>query len=164
MIEKSRVDEFVDISRKILRERYGDDPQQSDSYCRLINERRFDALKEFLDNLDSAKIVIGGQHDRKDLYMAPTMVSPIASNESGLMEQEIFGPILPIVPVEDVDEAIRIVNSKATPLALYIFTEDRKTVDKSEYIDPEWKEIMQFMLNIFLHSPGQYSIWRCSRQ
>jgi acyl-CoA reductase-like NAD-dependent aldehyde dehydrogenase len=133
LIHKSRVAEFVDVSRKILYERYGEDPQKSDSYCRIISEHRFHALKRFLDNIDPAKIVIGGQSDKNDLYVAPTVVSPIASNESGLMEEEIFGPILPIVPVEDLDEAIRIVNSKNTPLSLYIFTDDKKTLEKSKY-------------------------------
>lgn len=128
------MDEFITASKKILEKRFGSDPQVSDSYCRIISERRFDAVKSFLDNLDKSKIVVGGQTDKKDLYIAPTIVYPIASDESGIMEEEIFGPILPIVPVEDIHESIRIVNSKNTPLALYIFTESKDTYEMSTCI------------------------------
>ncbi|GAA5803071.1 hypothetical protein HPULCUR_008546 [Helicostylum pulchrum] len=130
LIPKSQVDTFIKASKKILEERYGRNPQESDSYCRIISERRFDAVKSFIDNLDSSKIITGGQTDKKDLYIAPTIVYPIASNEAGLMNEEIFGPILPIIPIEDIDEAIRIVNSKNTPLALYIYTEEKATYEK----------------------------------
>lgn len=100
----------------------------------MINMRRFNALKKFLDETDPKKIVIGGQTDREDLYIAPTVISPVAPSGHPLMEQEIFGPILPIVPVDDLDESIRIVNSKDTPLALYIFTDDKATREKSKFI------------------------------
>lgn len=130
LIPKSQVDTFINASKKILEERFGRNPQESDSYCRIVSERRFDAVKSFIDNLDSSKIVIGGETDKKDLYIAPTIVYPIASNEDGLMDEEIFGPVLPIVPIEDIDEAIRIVNSKSTPLALYIYTEEKATYEK----------------------------------
>ncbi|KAG2237428.1 hypothetical protein INT48_009557 [Thamnidium elegans] len=127
---QSQVGTFIKASKKILEERYGRNPQESDSYCRIISERRYDAVKSFIDNLDSSKIIVGGQTDKKDLYIAPTIVYPIASNESGLMDEEIFGPVLPIIPIDDIDEAICIVNSKNTPLALYIFTEEKATYKK----------------------------------
>lgn len=123
--------EFIEACRTTVHKRFGDDPQTSDSYCRMINERRFDALQKFLDEVDPKQIVVGGKTDRKDLYIAPTVVGPVASSGHPLMEQEIFGPILPIVPVKDMDEAIHIVNSKDTPLALYIFTDDKATRNKS---------------------------------
>lgn len=123
----------MDACRSTIHTRFGNDPQTSDSYCRMINERRFDALQKFLDDIDPKQIVVGGKTDRKDLYIAPTVVGPVASSGHPLMEQEIFGPILPIVPVEDMNEAIHIVNSKDTPLALYIFTDDKATRNKSKY-------------------------------
>jgi acyl-CoA reductase-like NAD-dependent aldehyde dehydrogenase len=112
LIPKSKVDEFVDCCRKVIYTRFGTDPQKSDSYCRIVSERRFDTLQRYLDETDPKKIVVGGQTDKKDLYVAPTLVCPLEPSGTPLMEEEIFGPILPIVPVEDVDEAIRIVNSK----------------------------------------------------
>ncbi|KAI7906293.1 Aldehyde/histidinol dehydrogenase [Cokeromyces recurvatus] len=131
LIPKNNVNEFVDICRKVIYERFEEDPQKSDSLCRMVNERRFDALKSLIDSVnDPKKIVIGGQTDKSDLYIAPTVISPVEPAGNPLMDQEIFGPILPIVPVEDIDEAIRIVNSKDTPLALYIFTDDKVTREK----------------------------------
>jgi acyl-CoA reductase-like NAD-dependent aldehyde dehydrogenase len=112
LIPNSKVDEFVDCCRNILYTRFGTDPKKSDSFCRIISERRFDALKRYLDELDPKTIVVGGQTDKKDLYIAPTIVCPLEPKGTLLMEEEIFGPILPIVPVQDVDEAIHIVNSK----------------------------------------------------
>lgn len=162
MISKNQIDEFIDACRKIIYQRFGDDPQKSDSYCRMINQRRFDALKKFLDEIDPKTIVIGGKTDREDLYVAPTVVGPVAPSGHPLMEQEIFGPILPIVPVEDIDEAIRIVNSKDTPLALYIFTDDKTTREKSKYLII--RNLLSIMLIIYTHSSGQHPIWRCSCQ
>ncbi|CAO3645920.1 unnamed protein product [Mucor fragilis] len=130
LISKHQMSEFMDACRSTIHTRFGNDPQTSDSYCRMINERRFDALQKFLDDIDPKQIVVGGKTDRKDLYIAPTVVGPVASSGHPLMEQEIFGPILPIVPVEDMNEAIHIVNSKDTPLALYIFTDDKATRNK----------------------------------
>lgn len=129
----------------MLIERYGQNPQGSDSYCRIISERRFDAVKSFLDNIDESRIIVGGQTDKKDLYVAPTIVYPVASEESGLMQEEIFGPILPIVPVEDMDEAIRIVNSRDTPLTIYIFTESKTFREKSRQ---KFKDAIDISTNI----------------
>lgn len=95
-----------------IRHTFGNDPQKSDSYCRIISERRFDALKGLLDSVDSSKIIAGGQADREDRYIAPTVIGPMEPRGNPLMDEEIFGPILPIVPVENLDEAIQIVNSK----------------------------------------------------
>ncbi|CEP19881.1 hypothetical protein [Parasitella parasitica] len=130
LIPKDKMDEFVSACRKIVKQRYGDNPQDSDSYCRIISQRRFDTLQAYLDGMDPKKIVVGGESDRNDLYIAPTVVGPVASSGHPLLDQEIFGPILPLVPVEDVEESVRIVNSKDTPLALYIFTDDKSTREK----------------------------------
>ncbi|EIE86121.1 hypothetical protein RO3G_10832 [Rhizopus delemar RA 99-880] len=115
LVLKADMDLFVDTCRQILYERYGDDPQQSDSYPRLISERRFEAIQRPLDQLDPKKVLMGGKSDRKDLYVAPTLVGPLEPNDALFMEQEIFGPVLPIVPVEDMDEAIEIINSNDDP-------------------------------------------------
>ncbi|CAO3675905.1 unnamed protein product [Rhizopus stolonifer] len=129
-IPKSNMDEFVDICRKLIYERYGSDPQKSDSYSRIVNEKRFDVLQHSLNSLDPQKILVGGKMDREDLYIAPTIVGPLEHNNPSLMQEEIFGPILPIIPVEDMDEAIKIADQKPTPLALYIFSDDTSIQEK----------------------------------
>ncbi|KAI8983679.1 Aldehyde/histidinol dehydrogenase [Pilobolus umbonatus] len=112
LITKDKYEAFIAACQEVLQERFGDNPQLSDSYGRLINERRLNAVKQLLDGVDPTKIITGGVIDKDDLYMSPTIVGPISPNEPGIMDEEIFGPVLPVVPVDDIDEAIRIVNSK----------------------------------------------------
>ncbi|KAI8371995.1 Aldehyde/histidinol dehydrogenase [Choanephora cucurbitarum] len=130
MIQQDQAEEFIKHCKSILLDWYGQDPQQSDSFCRIINQRRFTALKGLLDKTDPSQIVAGGQTDANDLYIAPTVVYPVSTQGHPLMEQEIFGPILPVMPVQDMDEAIRIVNQGEAPLALYVFTDDKATHEK----------------------------------
>jgi acyl-CoA reductase-like NAD-dependent aldehyde dehydrogenase len=86
-----------------------------------------------LDSVDQNTIVIGGETDRDDLYIAPTIVSPVDPNTNILMQSEIFGPILPVIPVENIDEAISIVNSRDHPLALYVFSSAKYNYTNSTY-------------------------------
>jgi aldehyde dehydrogenase (NAD+) len=99
-------------------ELYGPDPAASPAYGRIINERHFDRVVALLD---SGRIVIGGRHDRAERYIAPTVlagVDPLAP----VMLEEIFGPVLPILEVAGLDEAIAFINQRDKPLALYAFT------------------------------------------
>lgn len=82
---------LIDAFRKTVAEFFGEDPQASDSYGRIISASKFDRLKSMLNSVDSTKIVIGGQMDRADLYIAPTVVSPVDANDQVLMSEEIFG-------------------------------------------------------------------------
>lgn len=112
MCAKSKVDSLLEAFRKTIIEYYGENPQKSGSYGRIVSTRQFDRLKGLLDGCDPSQIVIGGETDREDLYIAPTIVSPVNPNTHILMEQEIFGPILPVIPVDNMDEAIAIVNAR----------------------------------------------------
>lgn len=109
---KSKVEPLLKAFNKVIVEYYGTNPQKSESYGRIVNTRQFDRLKKMIDAVDPSTVVIGGQTDRDDLFIAPTIVSPVDPNTNPLMQQEIFGPILPVVPVENVDEAINIINSR----------------------------------------------------
>ncbi|RIA97469.1 aldehyde dehydrogenase family 3 member B1-like protein [Glomus cerebriforme] len=111
---------------KVIKDSYGSDPQKSPDYGRIINQRHFDRLSGLLSRT-KGKIVIGGNSDRDDLYIEPTIVSDVPKVDS-LMEEEIFGPIFPIVVVENIDDAIRYINEKDTPLALYPFSKNDKTI------------------------------------
>ncbi|KAL0095335.1 Aldehyde/histidinol dehydrogenase [Phycomyces blakesleeanus] len=130
LITKDRVEPFIEAVRKTLIEYYGDEPQKSGSYGRIVSNRQFDRLKGLLDHFDQKSIVIGGQTDRDDLFIAPTIISPVSPNDAHIMQQEIFGPILPIIPVEDMDEAIEVVNTRDHPLAMYIFSSKASTYNK----------------------------------
>ncbi|GHF54436.1 aldehyde dehydrogenase family protein [Streptomyces griseosporeus] len=98
---------------------YGTDPQTSGAYGRIVNERHFDRLTALLG---SGRVVVGGTGDRADKYLAPTVLADV-DPASPVMREEIFGPILPIVTVAGLDEAIDFINDRDKPLALYVFSE-----------------------------------------
>lgn len=91
------MDELIGAFRRTLIEFFGETPQEDDSYGRIINASKFDRLKHMLDTVDSTNIVIGGQMDRADLFIAPTIVSPVDANDRVLMSEEIFGRCITIV-------------------------------------------------------------------
>ncbi|MBB5122032.1 aldehyde dehydrogenase [Streptomyces eurocidicus] len=97
---------------------YGATPETSDAYGRIVNERHFDRLTGLLG---SGRVVVGGGSDRATKYIAPTVLADVAP-ESPVMQEEIFGPILPLVTVAGLDEAIAFINDRDKPLALYAFT------------------------------------------
>ncbi|MFF7051271.1 aldehyde dehydrogenase family protein [Streptomyces griseorubiginosus] len=102
---------------------YGADPAASGEYGRIINERHFDRLTGLLD---SGRTVVGGESDRTAKYIAPTVLADV-DPEAAVMQEEIFGPILPIVTVDGLDAAIDFINDRDKPLALYVFTDSDTT-------------------------------------
>nr|XP_026689510.1 fatty aldehyde dehydrogenase-like isoform X2 [Ciona intestinalis] len=104
------------------------DPKHSPDYGRIINERQTLRLKKVIES-GAGKIVVGGEVDVKERYVAPTVVTDIPA-DSAYMQQEMFGPILLVVTVKDMDEAIAVVNSREKPLAMYIFAKNKKLVNK----------------------------------
>jgi aldehyde dehydrogenase (NAD+) len=121
VIETRWKEKFLAAARKYIARFYGDNPKQSPSYARIISERHFDRLAGMLD--DSGTIEIGGKTDRSDRYIEPTVVS-IDHYGAALMEEEIFGPILPILAFDSLTEAIETIRSFPDPLILYIFSHD----------------------------------------
>ena len=105
---------------------FGDDPQQSPDFARIVNHRQFDRLVTLLDQ---GKILIGGQSDRSDRFIAPTLIDQVSAN-SKVMSEEVFGPILPILEYDQISEAIAFVNSQPKPLALYLFSNDKRKQEK----------------------------------
>ncbi|MGW5877436.1 aldehyde dehydrogenase family protein [Nocardiopsis terrae] len=106
-----------------ITEMFGSDPAQSPDYGRIINERHFERLSALLE---SGEVVAGGRTNREDLYIAPTVLGDVEP-DTPVMAEEIFGPILPVVRVPDLDAAIRFVNERDKPLALYAFTGSEAT-------------------------------------
>ncbi|KAI8339904.1 Aldehyde/histidinol dehydrogenase [Chlamydoabsidia padenii] len=121
LVTKDQQEKLITAIRKTLLRFYTANPQKCDSYGRIVSTRQFDRLKDLLNHYDASQIAIGGKTDRDDLYIEPTVLKSISSNDEHVMQQEIFGPILPIVPVENMEEAIQIVNNRDHPLAMYIF-------------------------------------------
>lgn len=120
---KERLIEEMKIS---LKEFYGDDIKRNESLGRIINDRHFNRLKNILEK---DKIVYGGQYDENDKYIAPTIIE-VSSWDAACMDEEIFGPILPIMTYSNLDKAINDINKHPKPLALYLFTNDKDVENK----------------------------------
>ncbi len=116
---------FLEQIRAQLVEFYGADPAQSPDFARIINQRHHDRLTAMLEG---ATAVAGGQHDRESRYIAPTVLRDVTP-ECPVMQSEIFGPILPVLPVDSIDDAISFVNRGDKPLALYVFSNDTSVQD-----------------------------------
>ena len=100
---------------------YGPSPRQSKDYARIINENHFERLIKYLED---GTVLFGGEHDKKDLYISPTLLSNVEQS-SLVMQDEIFGPILPIIEFETMEDVIDRIRSKPKPLSLYLFTDDK---------------------------------------
>lgn len=111
---------------KQIRRQYSETPLQNPDYGKIINEKHFDRL---CDLISSGKVAYGGKSDPDTLRIEPTILDSV-SFEDPVMQQEIFGPVLPIITYDSMDEVIPKINSMAHPLALYIFTSRRKTARK----------------------------------
>ncbi|SPF07377.1 aldehyde dehydrogenase family protein [Streptomyces sp. MA5143a] len=101
-----------------VREMYGDDPTTSPHYGRIVSTRHFDRLVSFLKD---GRTVVGGDHDRDSRYIAPTVLAEVNPG-APVMNEEIFGPVLPLIAVPDLDTAISFITERDKPLALYAFT------------------------------------------
>jgi len=116
-------DQFILEVEKSLKRFYGINPKASKDYSRIINERAFIRLRDML-NKDRDKIIYGGDADVLDCYIEPTLLYS-EDFELHTMNEEIFGPILPIISYHDINQVIGQIKSMGKPLALYIFTEDK---------------------------------------
>jgi aldehyde dehydrogenase (NAD+) len=119
-------DALLERLKITLAEFYGSDPQKSPDYGRIVNARHHQRLMKLLG---SGRIVAGGQADESDRFLAPTVLADVKP-DSVVMEDEIFGPILPVLKVRDVDAAISFVNARPKPLALYVFAGDSDVQDQ----------------------------------
>jgi aldehyde dehydrogenase (NAD+) len=126
LVDRAIKDQFVAALLKAIQELYGDDPAKSPDYGRVINRFHLDRLMALLVD---QKILVGSQADQSDRYLAPTVVDEVEW-DNPLMVAEIFGPILPILTYDSLDEVIAEINDRPKPLALYIFATDRAVQNK----------------------------------
>ena len=123
---RSVKDQLVAEIKKQIRKQYGSEPLRNPDYGKIINEKHFNRI---LGLMELEKIVWGGRADRDSLRIEPTVMDHVRFSDP-VMQEEIFGPILPVLTFEHLDEAIQKVNSMAHPLALYMFTSDRRAAKK----------------------------------
>jgi aldehyde dehydrogenase (NAD+) len=117
---------LLDALKKQIRRFYGHNPFFSPDYARIINGTHFNRLSSYLTQ---GEIVAGGETKPEEKYIAPTIMDKISINDP-IMQEEIFGPILPVIPYHDFSEAISFVNERPKPLALYVFTRDKDKQDR----------------------------------
>jgi aldehyde dehydrogenase (NAD+) len=126
LAHKSIANELVEAIRTSITEFYGEDPHASKDYSRVISPKHFSRLTSLIS---CGKVAIGGQSEQAERYIAPTVLVDVDQN-SAVMQEEIFGPILPVLEVGSIDEAIGFVNSRPHPLALYVFAQNNSVNEK----------------------------------
>ena len=113
---------LLDSIKNCLKEFYGDDPEKSPDFGRIINQKQFNRLEKLLE---SGEIILGGKTNPETCYIAPTLIDKV-SLDAPIMQEEIFGPILPIIEYNNLEEAISLVNNQPKPLALYFFSKNQE--------------------------------------
>ena len=125
LVDEKVKQQFINQLQIAITEFYGNDPHQSDSYARIVSDRHFTRLTALLHD---GNAVVGGESVAEERYIAPTVLDDVPLS-SQVMNEEIFGPILPIISVGSTNEAIRYVASHDHPLALYVFAENKSVVN-----------------------------------
>ncbi|KAG7210274.1 hypothetical protein KM043_011820 [Ampulex compressa] len=118
--------QLVEHAKKVLKEWYGDNIKTNPDYSRVISDRHYQRLTNFLNG--NGKIAIGGDCDPAERFLSPTILVDVKPTDP-IMQEEIFGPILPIVNISNAYEAIRYINSHEIPLVLYVFSKDKGVQD-----------------------------------
>lgn len=132
-IKNSIKEEFIEILKDTINEFYGENPLENPEYPKIIDRKHFDKLVELIRDQE---IVFGGNYDSEKLKISPTIIDNV-NLENKLMEEEIFGPIFPILTFNELDGLIYILKRMVKPLALYYFTEDedryKKVIDSISF-------------------------------
>ena len=127
LVHRSTTTALVNKIGEYVNRFYGEDLRRSPAYPRIINDKAFSRLQDYI-NHDST-ILYGGEYDASDRFIAPTILRP-DSEQSPIMQEEIFGPVMPVIEYEDLDEAIKFINDRPHPLALYIFSDRKSEIEK----------------------------------
>ena len=117
---------FLAAAKQALRDFYGADPQHSPDYGRIINRRHFDRLTGYLGD---GEVASGGRQDASDCYLEPTILTGVPW-AAPVMQEEIFGPILPVFEFSELDDVLAKLRERPTPLALYLFSSDRAVQER----------------------------------
>lgn len=132
-VHESVKDQFVSELTACVEKQYGlgNNAKDNGDYCKVVNTSHYNRINRLLDDAKSqgGKLITGGQTDDAGRFIAPTLIEGMAS-DSAIMEEEIFGPLLPVITFSNIEEVIDVVNSKPKPLALYIYSTDKRNIDK----------------------------------
>lgn len=131
LVHESIADDYVRELKAAITRFYGESVQASESFARIINDRHFDRIKGLLDDAvkRGASVAHGGETDASERFIAPTILTGV-TEEMEVMQEEIFGPLWPVMTYRTLDEAIAIINRRPKALAFYIQSDNRKTIKK----------------------------------
>jgi len=121
---------FTDLFKSKIAAFYSENAESSDSYCRIVNQKHFERLVSYIEEAknNQSEIISGGSYNANDYFIEPMVVFN-APEDSKMMENEIFGPILPVKTYSKIEETVDYINSKEKPLALYIYSKNKKHID-----------------------------------
>ncbi|MFM1794675.1 MAG: hypothetical protein RL642_1060, partial [Bacteroidota bacterium] len=125
LVHRSIKDQLVAKLKENFKQMLGDDPSKSEDFGRIINVKRFKSIVKYLSQ---GKLVGGGRHNEADLYIEPTLLEDISINDT-VMQEEIFGPVLPILTYDTNEEVIAWIEKNPFPLSLYVYAEDTHVQD-----------------------------------
>ncbi|MFT4740234.1 MAG: aldehyde dehydrogenase (NAD+) [Marivirga sp.] len=129
-VHESKKAEFIEEVNSAIKHFYTENAADASSYARIVNKHHFNRIKGYVEDAieKGAKVESGGQFDEAQNYISPTVMTDV-SNDSTLMTNEIFGPIMPVFTFKHVDEAIAQINEREKPLALYIYSKSNKNIN-----------------------------------
>jgi aldehyde dehydrogenase (NAD+) len=122
LIDKDIKDEFLQIFKSTVQKMYGENPLENQNYDKMINEKHYSRV---MGLIDQEKVVLGGKGRDNELRIEPTVLDNVTENDA-VMQEEIFGPVLPVLTYDELDEAVDFIEKRPHPLALYIFSNDKK--------------------------------------
>jgi len=130
-VQEKILPEFLAACKAAITHMFGPDAKSSPDYCRIINTRHFARIHRLLDDATAhgAKLVTGGAGDEAGKFLAPTLLTDIDTN-SAIMQEEIFGPLLPIIPYADITKVLAHINDNPKPLALYVYSKSQRQIDR----------------------------------
>ena len=126
LIDRRVKDEFLALLKKHITAMAGENALVNDKFVHMINRKHYDRV---MGLIDPSKVVLGGQGDPETLRIQPTIMDGVTADDA-IMQEEIFGPVLPVIAYDSLDEAVGFINSREHPLALYLFSEDKRTHER----------------------------------
>lgn len=126
LCKKEIKEKFISAVKDEITRQFGKEPLKNPDYGKIITKKHFDRI---ISLINKDKTVVGGETDEENLKIAPTVMDEVTEDDA-VMQEEIFGPVMPVLTFEDTDEVIKFINSSDAPLALYIFSQNKETREK----------------------------------
>jgi len=125
LCQRNVKDKLLEEIKLQLEKQYGKCPLENSNYGKIVNEKHFERI---LGLIDEEKVIVGGEYNRETLKIAPTVMKDVTFDDA-VMQEEIFGPVMPVITYDKLEDVMTLLQNKEKPLALYIFSQNRKNID-----------------------------------